>query len=257
MVNGGREIASVRKAVHVLNCFSAEKGELGISEIAALLGEGKSTVHAIVKTLENAGYLRQNPENKKHSLGLKLIERAHVLLDQLEIREIARPYLTDLAQRHRENVHLGILENGEVVYIDKVEMAPSLAIRSYVGHRTSAHSTAMGKVLLAFASREVVDDVVQRVGLPQHTPNTITDLSALRAQLDEIRACGYAIDNQEHQVGGLCIGAPIFEFAGRVIAALSISVPLARMDEDRLRAVTADTVRIANGISARLGHVAP
>jgi DNA-binding IclR family transcriptional regulator len=251
-----RDTSTNQKALDILDCFSLEKQELGITEIAKIIGYGKSTVYAIVKTLEKNRYLKQNNENKKYSLGLKIIERAYVLLEQMDIRKITFPFLKKLSEKYKENVHLAILDRQEVVYIEKFENAPSLGIRSWVGHRTSVHSTALGKVILAFLPEEEINKIIQIISLEKRTPNTITDPSVLKSHLSQVKKVGYAIDNEEHQVGGICIGGPIFDCTGKVIAAFSISVPIVRINKDKLGAIIEDIIKTSKEISAELGYKA-
>lgn len=254
MIQKVRDTSTNQKALDILDCFSLERQELGITEIAKIIGYGKSTVYAIVKTLEKNRYLKQNNENKKYSLGFKIIERAYVLLEQMNIRKITFPFLKKLSEKYKENVHLAILDRQEVVYIEKFENAPSLGIRSYVGHRTCLHSTALGKVFLAFLPEEEINNIIQNISLKKRTPNTITDPSELKLNLVQIKKAGYAIDNEEHQIGGMCIGGPIFDFSGKVTAAFSISVPIVRINKDRLKAIIEDIVKTSKEISVDLGY---
>jgi len=248
------KVSAIQKALGILDCFSLEKVELGITEIAKIIGFGKSTIYPIVKTLEKNRYLKQSNENKKYSLGLKIIERAYILLEQMDIRKISLPFLTELSKKYKENVHLAVLDGQDAVYIEKFENAPPLGIRSQVGKRVSLHNTALGKVLLAFLSEEKINNIIQNINLEKTTPNTVTDPSELKSHLTQVKKAGYAIDNEEHQIGGMCFGSPIFDRTGKAIAGFSISIPIVRMNKDKLETIIEDLVKTSKEISACFGY---
>jgi DNA-binding IclR family transcriptional regulator len=185
------------------------------------------------------------------------VELGNLLLNQLDLRKEAEPFLKDLAERTKETVHMVILDRYEVVYIDKVETdqhTSGLRMASRVGLRYPAHSCAVGKVLLADFSEEVLNNFVKEKGLPKRTENTITNFTQLKEHLNLVRGQGYAIDDEENEKGIRCVAAPIRNEAGKAIAAVSISGPAfqvtKKMAQERLKKEVMET---ALKISQRLG----
>lgn len=252
---GGREIASVRRALSILELFDVHTAELGITEMAERLDLHKSTVAGLVYTLESSGYLEQNPTTRKYRLGVKLVERAFVALGHLEVTRVALPHLERLRNWRDETVNLAVLDRDEVVYIERLLSSQTLGMRSEVGKRAMAHSTALGKALLSQLPRSELEAFLANCDFPRVTPNTITQPKQLKHELDLVRSRGYAVDMEEDQIGGACIAAPIFDHRGKAIAAVSISVPIARLRPSEVSHFGAKVMRTACAISEDLGYV--
>jgi len=251
--NNRKVINSVQKALDILGLFNAQNPELGTTEIARALEMPKSTASGLVQTLEYNGYLEQNPENRKYRLGLKLVELGSVLLNQLDLRQLAQPYLETLRDWCNEGINLAILHNGEVVYIERLLGTSMLGMRSEIGKREPVHSTALGKAILSYWSNQEVRSYLEQHELSAITPQTITDHETLIRELSRIRALGFALDDQENELGGRCVAAPIIDYRGRPVAAVSISAPIQRLPDEQIPLFGSKVKQAAQGISRQLG----
>lgn len=251
-----KRIQSVDRALDILELYLASPEELSVKEISEAMGLSKSTAHGLIKTLEQRGYLKQNPGNMKYRLGLKLFSLGNVVAGQLDIRKIARPVIQRLVDNIRETVHLAVLSGDEVVYTEKVEGPGALRMYSQVGKRVLVHCTGVGKVILAYQDEETVERLLSRESLQALTPHTITDKAKLKAHLRKIRDQGYAIDNEEIELGLRCVAAPIHDHQGRVIASISCSGPTIRMSGEQLESKIQAMKEAAFEISRLLGYQA-
>jgi len=248
-----RTIASVQRALDILNLFNNGQAELGNSEIARLVGLPVGTASGLIYTLKINNYLDQNPANRKYRLGLKLAERASVLLDQLDIRKISAQYLEDLRVWCDESINLAIRDGSEVVYIERLFGNHALGIRSELGKRGPLHSTALGKAIVSFLPEPEFNTLFSQYDFIAVTPFTITGLDQFREEVDKIRTVGYAVDEQENEMGGRCVGAPIFNHMGYPIAAVSISVPIQRLPVDAVRKYGSKLIETTKNISQQMG----
>lgn len=249
-------IGAVERALDILELFNERTPELGTTEIADATGLHKSTAAGLIYTLAAKGYLAQNPLNRKYRLGLKVITRAKVVLGSMDLRQTALPYLHQLRDQFEETVNLAILDAGDMVYVERLLCGQALGMRSEVGRRERAHSTALGKAILAYSEPADVQAYVARYGLCSTTARTVSDEDALQQHLTAARRRGYAIDDEENQLGGRCVAAPIFDYTGRPIAAISISAPAARLTLDDVPAIGAQVCEAARAISVSLGFSA-
>lgn len=247
-------IASVQRALDIINLFEGSRAELGNAEIAKLLDMDTGTVAGLVSTLRVNNYLEQNPANRKYRLGLKLAERAAVLLGQLDLRKIAAPHLDDLRAWCDESVNLALRDGLEVVYIERLYGGHSLGIRSELGKRGFVHSTALGKAVMAFSSPLEIQDFIKQCLFEQVTRRTISEPEQFLQELERIKKMGYAIDEEENEIGGRCVAAPIFNRDGNPIAAVSISVPIQRLPREQIPAFGAKIKEAGMAISCRMGY---
>ena len=253
-----RIITSLQRALDVLSLFGPQTPELGITDIAKALDLHKSTAFGLVYTLQRNGYIAQNPENRRYHLGLQLIERAGVLLDQIEIRKIALPELEYLRDWSSESVNLAIMEDNQIIYIERLLPDRSLGFRNHIGKRAWAHSTALGKAILSHLPPQEARQLLDAYPLQAMTPHTITDIGVLMDQFAQFREQGYAIEREENEIGGLCISAPIHNFSARPVAAVSVSFPLSRLDEGKVAFYGSEIRAVAQNISVNLGYrIAP
>ncbi len=246
-------LSSVASALRVLKVFSAAEAELGISAIAQRLGLAKSTVHRLSVTLASEGFLEQNPDNGRYRLGMSLFELGALVRQRMDVSKQARPLLGALRDRTQEAVHLAVMMDTSIMYLHNLESSQAIGIRSYIGARKPAFCTAEGRVLLAFASKEVLAAVL-RERLVARTPRTITSAKALLKTLEEVRQAGYAIDDEESEIGMRGIAAPIRDIWGRVVAAASLAGPTQRLTKKVLRGLAPQLVATADVISSRLGY---
>lgn len=216
-------VKSLAKAMKVLECFTLQEPELGVSEIARKLDMLKTTVYNILSTFEMMGYVCQNPRTEKYYLGTRMLRMAYVINNHMGLRDMFRPYLAKIAEQCAEACYFGVEQDGEVLYIESVYPPGRARLRNLLGERAPLHCTGIGKAMLAYL------DMPHRE-LSYYTPQTICDPAALEREMAEIRRRGYAIDNMEHEVGIKCVAVPIFGADGRVMAAVSVSGPSMRFD---------------------------
>lgn len=228
-------IQSVQRALQILDVFNEHDRELKITEISEKMGLHKSTVHSLLKTLQESDYIQQNPENGKYRLGLKLAERGNLMISTLDIRQIVRKYLIDISRKTGQTTHLGILDGQAGVYIDKVEGELALIRYSRIGRRIPLHSTAIGKVLLAYQAQEKVQQLLKGYEFSRLTPHTIENEAEYLAELEKVRQQEYGVDNQENEQGVRCIAVPIKNEQNQVLAAISLSTLVSRVDDQQLQ----------------------
>ena len=252
--NNRKVIASVQNALKILNLFEGSRAELGNMEISQMLDMNPGTVAGLVYTLKANHYLDQNPVNRKYRLGLKIAERASVLLNQLDLRKIASPFLEELRDWCGESVNLAVLDGKEVVYIERMFGNHALGIRSELGKRAPVHSTSLGKAIAAFLPEQDLELLLENYSFTPITRKTITEYSVFEKELDTVREQGYAVDEQENEVGGRCIGVPIFNHVGYPIAAVSLSVPLQRLPKEQVPEFGEKLAQTANLISKQIGY---
>jgi IclR family KDG regulon transcriptional repressor len=249
-----RMIKSLQRAINILDLFDEQTAELGITEIAETLGLHKSTAAGLVYTLEHNGYLDQDSETRKYRLGFKLVERASTLLDQIDVRQVALPYLQELRAGCGESVNLAVRDGGQIVYIERLTTTQSLGMRAKVGYRAPMHCTALGKAILSCMPPREVEELVAQSGLPAATPHSITDRAQFLQEMDRVREHGFALDNEENEIGVRCVAAPILDHTDRPAAAVSISSPVLRFPPSEVPRYGQMVIEAANAISARLGY---
>ncbi len=230
-------VKSVAKTITILESL-ARDGEAGVTELASKAGMHKSTAYRFLTTLRDLGYVRQDPDSERYAATLALFELGSAILSRTEIWEHAHPVMEKLAQETHETVHLAVLQDDRLVYLHKIESTHSLRVsmRSRIGQSAPLHCTGVGKVLLAFSGPDVSRRIAERHGLPQFTNTTITDLCRLEDELEEIRRRGFAVDNEERELGVRCVAVPLRHGNTGQLAAISISAPSARLaDHDITR----------------------
>lgn len=247
-------VQSVQRALNILKCFSIENPELGITEIANRLALHKSTVHRIIATLETEGFLRQL-NNGRYALSWRLFELGTAVFQWWGSRQMVLETLERIVERTGETAHLAVLDGNKVLYIEKVESPHHLRMPSAVGKRLSPHCTALGKVLLAGLDEAKMLSLIYGAPLERLTPNTITDPDLLRQELLKVRSLGYAIDNEEIEVGLTCIAAPVVNPEGTTCGAISISGPSSRVNS-HLADHVASICEEVSSLSKRLGSQA-
>lgn len=217
----------------------------------------KSTAHRLIMVLERHRLIEKNSNTGKYRLGLKLFELGTKAIGQLDLRERARPFLEQAVLDTGETVHLCVYDDGEVVYLDKVEPARSVRLTSSVGRRNPAYCTAVGKAIMAFLPEAQVEVSAQKHGFQQLTRKTIGNMLELKAELAKVRKVGYALDNEEHEEGVCCVGAPVWGFGPHPIAAISVSGPTFRLTSEKIQVVAESVIGIAQGLSRQLGMRTP
>ncbi|MBD3107985.1 IclR family transcriptional regulator [Bacillus sp. AGMB 02131] len=247
-------VKSVSRALDIITMLSLKKGGLGVTEIANNIDINKSSVYRILSTLVQYGYVEQDEETGRYKLGYKFLEISSKLLESIDLRGEARPFLQELESETNEVIHLVVYDQGEVVYIEKLEGNETLRMHSKVGKRAPMHCTSVGKAILAQLPDNVIEGIIERKGMPVHTVHTITDKEVLMKEIEQVRERGYALDLEENELGITCIAVPIFDHTGNVVSAVSISGPTIRMTEERLEQLHKRMITIGKQISERLGY---
>lgn len=229
---------SVHKTFAILEYFTPLKPEWGVTELAKEIGSSKSTIYRFLTQLQSLGILDQNKSSEKYSLGLKLFELGNRVPLRSALIEKTHPALISVAQRITETVHIAVLKNHQVFYIDKVESPQGLKTSTDIGSYLPAYATGLGKVLLAYLPESILNQSLDYLftskDIPALTANTITSRTRMIKELSKIRAQEYALDLEECEVGLICVAVPIFNQLGDVIAALSASGPANRFKKDEL-----------------------
>lgn len=246
-------VQSIDRALSIVEEIARAGQDLGVTELARRLSLNKSTVHRLLSTLESRGYVEQNHETGRYGLGLKILELGSSAANRLALRDIARPVLEQLSRDLGEAVNLVVLSGGEAVYIDKVETETMIRMHFQLGKRSPLHCTAAGKVLLAHQGQPV-ERVLREAELKRYTPNTITRVDRLAQHLAEVRQRGYAVDDEEQELGVRCVAAPVWDQEGRVAAAVSVSGPILRVTSERVPQIVAALTDATARISRRLGY---
>lgn len=252
--SSGASLQSVERAITILKSFSLQKPERGVSELSRELGLHKSTVSRLMRTLEHGGLLARNPDTERYRLGVDLIGLASQVVSYMDVREVARPLLRELAEACQETVNLSVLDGGRVVNLEQF-VPQSRRIRNVgrVGRRMYVHCTAAGKVFLAYRSPDIVDRLLSRP-LARFTPRTVTDPEKLRAEADKVRRQGYAIVQEELEEGLNVVAAPVRDHTGQVVAAVSVAGPVFRVTSDLLPELARQVVEVSSEISQQLGY---
>jgi IclR family KDG regulon transcriptional repressor len=244
-------VRAVERALRILSCFNGQQAELGVSEIAQATGLHKATTHRLLMTLYSNGFLERTADGERFRLGLRLVELGMSALRGLDFRRAALPYMQQLMERFQEICTLSMYDRGEVLYVEVVHSERSLTIAARVGRHLPAHCTASGKLLLAFLPTEVVEPVLN-APLAVYTEKTITSADQLREELKVVRQRGYALADEEFEVGIWAISAPIRDMDGNVIAALSIPFPTNRLRRERIPEIAHALLEAANAVSAHV-----
>lgn len=251
-----KTVQTLERAFNMIEIMGNADYHLGISEISQRSELPLATTHRILATLVQLGYVEQNPETNKYTLGVRILQLRGAVISQLNLGVVAMPIMKMLMNRVEETVHLAVYNEGEIVYIERVEGLRTQGMYTRIGKRASAHCTALGKVLLSYLPESLwFDDVVNKRGLKAYSETTITSVDALKLDLQRTKERGYAIDNGETGEKVRCIAAPIHDYTSQAVAAISISGPQTQVTWDRVEELGASVSRAAESISERLGFI--
>lgn len=247
------QIQVLDRALALLEVLSHQGPDLTLAQLSEMLKLHKSTAHRLIMVLERHRLIEKNSTTGKYRLGLKLFELGTKAIGQLDLRERAKPFLERVVLETGETAHLCVYDDGEVVYLDKIEPARSVRLTSSVGRRNPAYCTAVGKAMMAFLPKAQVEVAAAKIGFAQFTRKTITNMLDLNADLVRVRKLGYAVDDEEHEEGVLCVGAPVWSFGQYPIAALSVSGPAFRLTHEKVPIVAQSVIGVAQALSRELG----
>jgi IclR family KDG regulon transcriptional repressor len=246
-------VGVVAKVLRILEALDASPAGLQLREIAAQTSVNKSTAYRFVAHLENEGYLLRD-EAGAYVVAPKLARLGAGIAYHATLRKISRPVAVALSNETKETVNLGVLDGHELLYLEVIESPHSFRMASQPGMHRPLNCTALGKALLAFLPNEQREELLPMLTFERATPRTIPNLQRFRKELARVVQQGYAIDDQETDMGARCVAAPILDKSGSGIAAISVSGPLTRIGRDRIQAYAMATKRAARAISAHLGH---
>jgi DNA-binding IclR family transcriptional regulator len=241
------------RCFRILDALAAAHDTLSPAELANGLRLHKSTIHRLLVVLEHQRYIRRTAEGK-FGLGTKLIEMGSRAIEQLDLGEHALPFLRRLVDETGETAHISVLSGTEMMSLANVSGRWTLTTPSTVGRRTQIYCTSVGKAFIAFLPEPRLEPLLRRVPFTAHTRRTITSSSGLRAELARIRKRGYAVDNEEVEEGLRCIGAPVRDYTGQVIASISIAGPVFRVQKGRVAELSRAVMKAADDLSADLGY---
>lgn len=247
-----QRLSSVATAVRLLKTFSEGEAEIGVTTLSKRLGVAKSTVYRLASTLVAEGMLEQNRENDKYRLGLALFGLGALVRQRMNVSTEARPHIFALREATNETVHLAVQEGAQIIYVYDLESTQAIRQRANLGERKPAFCSAEGRAMLAFGPPEQVEAIIA-AGLVPRTRFTEVDPDRLRLALEDVRRKGYALEDEQCELGMRSLAAPIRDSEGRIVAAVGIAGPLQRLGDEVLTGFAPLVVNTANVISARLG----
>ena len=247
------KVKSVDKALLILKLLKEKGRDMRLTEISDELDIDKGTLHGLISTLKFHGFVDQDRKTQKYRLGLYLIQLGESTLKSLDIIEITSPIIEEVSDKLQETVHIGELDGIEVVYVNKKESKQSMRIYTEIGARNPAFCTGVGKVMLAYLNEDDLYNIIPDE-LKEYTPYTITDKKELINNLMTIKEKGYALDNEEYSMGLKCVAAPILNYEGEAIYAISVSGPTVRMTEEKVRESIKEIKKAAEEISIKIGY---
>ncbi|PZX02891.1 IclR family transcriptional regulator [Psychrobacillus insolitus] len=248
-------IHTVKNAMQLLQLFTDNSPEWSLTELAKEKSLNISHTQRLINTLTAYGYLEKHPISKKYRLGLAIVRLSGVLTTTMEIYKEARPVLLELLEKYNENIHIGILEETNVLYLDKLDSLFSTRLASHIGKRNPAYCTGCGKVLLAYKSAPRQQELLRKIhdnGFEQFGSKTVQTIEELKKDLDIIIKKGYSVSTDELSDGLTSIAAPILDFSESVIAAISITGPSNKVTT--LNHIN-DLVTYSKIISEKLGYI--
>lgn len=254
---GNREaevVDAVDRALAILECFSTDRPELGISEISRELGMHKSTVFRSLASLEARGLVAKDPRTRRYAVGANILKPAGAYLSTVDVREKSKPFMEDLRAKTKETVSLYVPAGDRCVCIERLESPLEIRRVIKVGDQVPLYLGSVGKATLAFMPEPVQQQLLTSLSMRYHTERNPVDIHALVIELAQIRECGYAVSHEERVAQVSSASAPILDASGDVSATLSVSGPSTRFDRDRVGEYASLVVRAADEISRLLGY---
>jgi len=245
---------SLNRAIRILDCFTQEKPELGVREVARMVELSSSATGRLMLAMRDMGILTQNPHTRTYRLGARVLTWAGIYLTTSDVRNVALPSLQELHRLTNETISLYVLDGKERVCVERLESPHNVRIVARIGRRLPLYAGSAGKVLLAFLPDKRCEEIIGSTDLVPLTQKTIVDNEALHTELQQIRSQGYAVSKGEWLLDASGVAAPVFDQSGEVIAAVTISGPSQRFTDDVLPAYIQHTNRVARQISTQMGY---
>lgn len=254
--NRRHQIRVLPKALGVLESIVFD-GPSTLTNLTKSTGTDKAAVYRILNTFEASEYVVKDNATKKYGPGPKLISLAHSILESVDLVQATRPYLLELVEQFGETVNLGTLIGGQIHYLDVIDSQHNLRMSRRPGMRDHIHSTALGKAILSTLPNDTAEKMLRSVDLERVTPQTFVEIPALLEEIESVRRLGYAIDDQENDIGAVCIAAPIVGLPGGELAAVSVSGPAARMTGPAVMRIAEGLKRVVNRLSVATAGAQP
>jgi DNA-binding IclR family transcriptional regulator len=248
-----QSVPALERGLLVLEYLAQSRRGVTVSQLARKLQLPRSTGHALLLTYQRSGYVQRDEKTGRYCLGSRLHTIANMALGGITLRGHAGPLLYQLMQDTGLTVHLAVMENNEVILIDRISPPGTPPLATWIGKRMGLHCTALGKALIAYLPVEEVDDMIRKQGMIRHNENTIASKRKLRVACEEVRQFGYSIDDEEEEIGIRCIGAPVFDDTGEAVAAISISGTKAQLEN--ISSVAARVKETACRLSLELNSI--
>ncbi|MFQ6079053.1 MAG: IclR family transcriptional regulator [Thermodesulfobacteriota bacterium] len=247
-------IQSVTNALNLLETFKGDRDELGVTELSKRLGLHKNNIFRLLATLEARGYIEQNKATENYRLGVQSLGLGQAFIKQIGLVRQAKPFLKEIVKECNEKANIGTIRQKFVVHLDVVEADQTVKVANRVGWRFPIHCTSIGKAQIAYASDEEMEKLGIWENMERRTPNTIVDKAEFLKHLREVAKRGYAIDNEECELGVRAVAVPIRDYTGRVVGGISVSGPSFRMTDEIMRGKIIPVVKEAGSkVSKRLG----
>lgn len=252
-MNEEKGVQSIERALDIIESAASSQEGKTLTEISCDTGIHKSTVYRILTTLMNRGYLARK-EDGNYRIGHKMIEVISFYISELEIQTEARPYITEISEYLGMSAYMGVLEGDKVVYVEKANAMGSVSTFSSIGLRIPAYCSALGKCLLSGLSKSELEETMKDCSFIKFTPNTIDSMDMLQRDLIKVRERGWAVDNEEYEKGHRCVGAPVYDYKGDIVAAVSTCGDVHILTDERMEETAAYIKKVAGEISRKLGY---
>lgn len=255
---GGRsrsiyDVAVLQKALDLLEVL-ADEPDLGLSELSEKTGASKASTYRMLSTLESRGFVVKRGDTRKYAPGAQLVALSCAVVARLDLAKAARPFMEELKRRTNETINLGILADGQVLYVNILESEQGLRMAAHVGARDALHCTSLGKAILSALPQAEARKLLSAYRRLPNTARTITALEAVMDDLAKVARRGYSIDDEENEVGARCVGVPIRDLSGRAIGAMSVSGPSTRISDEVIAALGVRLQEAAEGVEEQMGY---
>lgn len=235
MENKRPPVQSIDRLFDVIEVLSTQPRGMSLTDLAGRVGLHASTTHRLLASLSGRGYVQKDAESGKYRLTIRMFEIGSRVVNGMNLLSVSRPYLEHLAALTGETIHLVVRDGHEVVYLYKEDTRDSIVrMASFVGLRSPMYCTGVGKSILAYLPEPEVADIWRHTTITRFTVHTIVEYADLIADLVKVRQQGWAVDREEHELGVMCVAAPILDFRQTPVGAISISAPSARMSEEKI-----------------------
>ncbi|OGO61560.1 MAG: hypothetical protein A2032_01255 [Chloroflexi bacterium RBG_19FT_COMBO_49_13] len=244
-------VRAVERALDVLLCFTKRTPELTMTQIAEQVGIHKSTVHRLLATLENKRFVQRDQDTGIYRLGIRILQMAYLTLEHNDLRRVSTPFMRHLCEQYEENIHLAVLDDIDVVFVNIFEGSRRVKLAAAIGQRLPAFATASGKAILGFMPEGIVQRILDR-GMLQYTPYTLHTKDVILGDLKTVSELGFAISEQEYEEQINAVAAPIFDLEDQPIASIAVAGPAYRLTRERMIEIGPVIVTTARDITREI-----